>query len=130
MKRFWVGVMVGAPLAPDIQPSTEPVLPYTGEVKRSLDFPFVAGGMIEFLIRQHFSIEADGLNRRLRYPDDPSVIVTWELPVLAKYRFSSRTLRPFVEGGPSFRVTGNLNFSNPSLRNQLGRGNGNSPEVA
>jgi hypothetical protein len=84
MKRFWVGVMVGAPLTPDIQPSTEPVLPYTGEVKRSLDFPFVAGGMIEFLIRQRFSIEADGLYRRLRYPDDPSVIVTWELPVLLR----------------------------------------------
>jgi len=109
-----LGVVVGAPLTDDFRPSSGPALPYTGEVKRSLDFPFVAGGMVEMPIAKHFSIQADGLYRRLRYPNDPSVVVTWEVPVLAKYTLSSRTVTPFVEGGPSFRVAGNLNSSNPS----------------
>lgn len=114
LKRPWLGIVVGAPLTPDFQPSSGPVLSYSGEVKRSFDFPFVAGGMIEMPLAMHFSIQVDGLYRRLRYPDDPSVVVTWEVPVLAKYALLSSTVRPFLEAGPSFRLVGNLNSSNPS----------------
>jgi hypothetical protein len=114
MKRPWLGVVLGVPVTPDFQPSPAPAPPYTGDVKRSLDFPFLAGGMIDVHIAGHFSIESDGLYRRLRYPNDPSVVVTREVPVLAKYAFSSGAVRPFAECGPSFRVTGNLNDANPS----------------
>jgi hypothetical protein len=114
LKRPWLGVVVGAPLTADFQPLSGPAPPYTGEVKRRLDFPFVVGGMVEMPVARQFSLEVDGLYRRLRYPDDPSVVLTWEVPVLAKYTLSSRGGRPFVEGGPSFRLAGNLNSANPS----------------
>lgn len=84
------------------------------DVTRQFDFPFVVGGLIQMPIVKRLSIQADGLYRRLRYPNDPSVIVTWEVPVLAKYPFSSRKVAPFVQGGPAFRAAGNLNSSNPS----------------
>ena len=70
--------------------------------------------MVETPISGRFSVEVDGIYRRLRYPNDPSVVVTWQVRVLAKYTFSSSGLRPFPEAGPSFRLTGNLNSSNPS----------------
>jgi hypothetical protein len=102
------------PVTADIQSSDGPVPPYTGEVKRSLDFPFLAGAMVELPVAGHFSFEVDGIYHRLRYPDDPSVVVTWEMPVLAKYSLFPRRLNAFLEGGPSFRASGNLNASNPS----------------
>jgi hypothetical protein len=45
----------------------------------------------------------------------PATVVTWEFPVLAKYRFTSSKMRPFVEAGPSFRASGNLNTAAPSV---------------
>ncbi len=41
-------------------------------------------------------------------------MVTWQFPVLAKYRLGSRLASPFFEAGPSFRVAGNKNGSSPS----------------
>jgi hypothetical protein len=82
----------------------------------------IVGPMLEWNFSQHFSLQADGLFRELRFEDfyggahNPTV--TWEFPILAKYRLFSfgigrSALRPFVEAGPSFRTTGNLN-ANPS----------------
>jgi hypothetical protein len=113
-KRPWLGAVVGAPVTEDIQASSGPVLPYSGEVRRSLDFPFAVGVRIETPVAGRLSFQVDGLYRRLRYPDDPSVVVTWEIPVLAKYVLVPRRFSPFLEAGPPFRATGNLNFSNPS----------------
>lgn len=45
----------------------------------------------------------------------PATVVTWEFPVLAKYRFTSGKVRPFIEAGPSFRASGNLNTAAPSV---------------
>jgi hypothetical protein len=33
---------------------------------------------------------------------------------MAKYRFGSRTIRPLVTAGPTFRPSGNRNSTNPS----------------
>jgi hypothetical protein len=41
-------------------------------------------------------------------------VLTWEFPILARYRFRLRGVDPFVETGPSFRISGNLNGANPS----------------
>lgn len=114
LQRPSFGVEVGVPLTSDFQPDTLPSLPYAGEVTRKLDFPFLTGIVVAIPAGEHLSVEVDGLYRRLRYPDDPSVVVTWEMPVLAKYRIASKVPGLFVEGGPSFRFTGNLNASNPS----------------
>ena len=45
----------------------------------------------------------------------PATVVTWELPALVKYRFGSSFLKPFIEAGPCFRASGNLNGSSPSI---------------
>jgi hypothetical protein len=83
---------------------------------------WIVGAMVEFRFRSYFSLELDGMFRELHVtwagvmPDgtlnsvSPSPVVTWEFPVLAKYRFGSGRLKPFFEAGPSFRTTGNLNF--------------------
>jgi hypothetical protein len=44
----------------------------------------------------------------------PATVVTWQFPVLAKYRLVDHGwLRPVVMGGPSFRLAGNLNGTWP-----------------
>ncbi len=75
------------------------------------------GVMAEVPLARGWSVEVDGLyrplhgtapefGRRVRFAH-----LTWEFPVLAKYRFA-RLARytPFAEAGPSFRAEGNLNL--------------------
>jgi hypothetical protein len=83
---------------------------------------WLAGAMFELRLRSRFSVEADTLYRELHariasvQPNgslggvSPFRVETFEFPVLAKYRFAAGKLKPFVEAGPSFRATGNLNF--------------------
>jgi hypothetical protein len=88
---------------------------------------WIAGVALEFHIHSRLSLEVDGMYRELHAayagiePNGtltgaaPFRVVTWEIPVLAKYRLGAGKLQPFVEAGPSIRATGNLNF-NPSHR--------------
>jgi hypothetical protein len=83
---------------------------------------WMAGAMFELRLRSRFSVEVDALYRELHAsiasvgPNgslsgvSPFPVETFEFPVLAKYRFGAGKLKPFVEAGPSFRATGNLNF--------------------
>ena len=50
------------------------------------------------------------------YPheDETLTVLTWEIPMLMKYRFPMAKSRPFVEIGPSVRMVGNLNSADPS----------------
>jgi hypothetical protein len=41
-------------------------------------------------------------------------ILTWQFPILAKYRIPNLRMNPFIQLGPSFRASGNLNDSHPS----------------
>jgi hypothetical protein len=71
-------------------------------------------------------VEVDGMYRKLHYTTasilmngslagvSPSPVITWEFPVLAKYRFELWKVKPLFELGPSFRTAGNLNGTNPS----------------
>ncbi len=105
-------------------PSGSPSLPFNRFYSSSKDW--VLGGTAEFRFRPSLSVEVDGLYRKLHFttaavtPDgslnsvSPSPVVTWEFPVLAKYRVQWSNMNPFVELGPSFRTTGNLNGTNPS----------------
>jgi hypothetical protein len=90
---------------------------------------YAVGALVELRLPLHLSVEADGMYHPLAYAESqsytdpsgkgdlthPSVgVVTWEFPVLAKYRFSFPAVKPFVEAGPSFRTSGNLNATAPS----------------
>jgi hypothetical protein len=87
---------------------------------------WIAGGMVEVRLPLHLSVEADGLYHELESTSEfiepngtansvsPAPVVTWEFPVMVKYRFSLPILKPFVEAGPSFRTAGNLNGTSPS----------------
>ena len=83
---------------------------------------WIAGAVVEFRAASRLSIEIDGMYRQLSTMVNqvqpigtpnivyPMNVVTWEFPILAKYRFGEGKWRPFVEGGPEVRTTGNLNF--------------------
>ena len=71
--------------------------------------------MLESGLSKSLSLEVDGLYRPLILSEGQrATVLTWEFPVLAKYRLSAHGTRPFVELGPSFRTAGNLSGTNPS----------------
>lgn len=81
---------------------------------------YLAGLTTEIQAAGRFSVEVDGIYRPLNgvyresYGQSHFSVLTWEIPVLAKYRWSRPRLTPFAEAGPSFRLSGNLNGYNPS----------------
>jgi Outer membrane protein beta-barrel domain len=81
---------------------------------------YLIGATLEYHLLRNLSVEADVLFRELHLTETTTgylthtPVVTWEFPVLAKYRFHERKFTPFVEAGPEFRTTGNLNSTNPS----------------
>jgi len=81
---------------------------------------YVVGLLLEYPLASNLSIEGDALYRELHLKvglmepgaplrASPSPVVTWELPLMAKYRFHWSRAEPFVEAGPAFRPTTNLN---------------------
>ena len=80
-------------------------------------FTYMGGVVLEARISGRFSIEGDAIYRPLRSGFDsnnPFTVITWDFPVLAKYRWLRPSWTPLIEAGPSFRVSGNLNGYNPS----------------
>ncbi len=118
-RRLSAGVLVGAGLGDDLRAA-----------KSGGDFPIqqtpesnslIAGILVEFTLGAGLSVEADGIYRPLHGVDSSAdgrvrfAVLTWEFPVLLKYRFlSSHRARPFAELGPSFRADGNFNGPTPS----------------
>lgn len=68
----------------------------------------IGGPALGWQFNDRFSIEGSAIYRRLRI-DLWGPTVTWQFPVMAKYRFPVSPVTPFLEAGPSFRTTGNLN---------------------
>jgi len=111
--KFHIGPVAGAvflrALAPELRAGT-PVSESQG---------YTAGIMTDVDFTQRFSLEVDGLYRPIRAQLvnelSPFSVVTWQFPVLAKFRwpFASQ-VRPFVEAGPSFRLSGNFNGYYPT----------------
>jgi len=87
---------------------------------------WIAGTTVEVRLPLRLSIEADGLYHILQFrtgnqsgqntpflgADQHSV--TWELPVLVKYRFRLPLVKPFIDAGPAFRYSYSLSHTNPS----------------
>lgn len=97
-----------------------------GFATESKSTSYLIGPAIQIELTPRFSLEANALYKPLLFTDStvlldgsrrsqsPATVVTWQFPILAKYRISSGAIRPFVEGGPSFRASGNLNSTRPS----------------
>jgi hypothetical protein len=122
------GVLGGGSLTDAFHSQTVPTgsatLPFDRFYSSSKDW--ILGASVQFRVTRFLSFEVNGLYRKLHFVTagvepggslnsvSPSPVITWEFPVLAKYRFQWRGVHPFLEGGPSFRTAGNLNGTNPS----------------
>ena len=99
---------------------------YFPDVVRSESGGYVVGSSLDVRLFPRLSLGMEALYRPLHYSIAASFqdgvvlgfirepVITFEFPVLAKYKFTSGRVRPFLEGGPSFRTAGNLNSANPS----------------
>jgi hypothetical protein len=75
----------------------------------------LAGVALDYRFSDRWSVEADVLYHPLILSEAArATVVTWEIPVMAKYRFGSGASRPLVMAGPAFRVAGNRNSTHPS----------------
>lgn len=121
-RRVWLTLLGGLPLTNGLQaPSFLPFGPFVRESQS-----YIAGLGFEVQLHSRFSIEANGIYRpiyarHLGYsPDgrqvrgDEFTVLTWPVPILAKFRFRYAKYSPFVEAGPSFRLSGNKNGYEPS----------------
>jgi opacity protein-like surface antigen len=101
---FTFGVKVGAPLTDFVESVRSGNFQSTGNTKR-----YLAGPTAELRLPFGLGIEFDALYRRLSYNGTGSlanVVSTanatanaWEFPLLAKYRFPSKIVRPYVDAG-------------------------------
>jgi hypothetical protein len=92
---LWFGVIGGAGLTQDFQNRTDGNILAYSTPKR-----WIVGAMVEVRLPLHFSAEVDGLYHELGFTNafvepngtlnsvSPASVVTWEVPALAKYRFS------------------------------------------
>jgi hypothetical protein len=79
--------------------------------------------MVELRLPFHLGVEFDALYNRLDYSSTASLVDalnqtstranSWQFPLLLKYRFGRGPVRPYLDGGPSFRsITGVKQIAN------------------
>jgi hypothetical protein len=90
----------------------------TGDFHSTSSYPSAKSKMVGFAmgvnLPRRFGIEVDGLYHPLILSEGQrSTALTWEFPVLTKYKLSTGGFQPLVELGPSFRSLGNLNNTSP-----------------
>lgn len=134
-QTFSIGVIGGGALTNDFIAQTvdftslSPTLPAYPIRAYSTSKGYVAGGTLRVFLAASFAVEADVLYREMHFAQatvlpngtlatvSPATVVTWEYPVLAEYRFKQLglNLRPMLQLGPSFRWSGNVNGTSPSM---------------
>lgn len=88
-------------------------------VSTSIPNRYIAGLTVELRLPFGLGVEADALYRRLHYQDtisnplngittDRTTANSWEFPLLVKYRFPSKIVRPFVDAGIAFDTLSGL----------------------
>jgi hypothetical protein len=119
--KLWVGLIAGIAPTSGFQAGT-----FGYPQKEALHY--AAGVGIEAQWNNHLAFEVDGIYRPLHtvaqihfqsgVTDEIDqfafTVLTWEFPVLVKYRLRPSKLVPFLEAGPSFRASGNTNGYTPS----------------
>jgi hypothetical protein len=113
-QRVSAGVVVGATVTPDLPTHNSP-FPFTASVS-SNTAAFLLGAMVEVAIARGVFVEFDAIHQ----PITPTVggaevqsINTWSFPLLGKYKFSTHSVKPFLEAGPAFRGAKALIGSSP-----------------
>jgi len=105
---FTAGVKIGVPLTDFINT--------VQNVSSSVPNRFIGGVTGELRLPFGLGIEVDALYRRLHYDDtignspnplsgitiDRTTANAWEFPMLVKYRFPMRIVRPYVDAGVAF----------------------------
>ena len=112
-RKLEVGGLLGLPLTRSFEP-----LASDGVFRER--FEYLAGLTAQVDIVPRLTLEIDAIYKPLRAVDEllgsehPFTVLTWQFPVLAKYQLREAQWAPFVTGGPSFRLSGNLNGYDPS----------------
>lgn len=126
-QRISLGVAGGAALTDAFPDQISRVdLPSAAGIRTYSPFKdYLIGARVQVRLTGRWSLLADGLYRDMQgtwavalndgtlNSVSPSPVVTWEIPVMARYNLGGRRMQPFLEIGPSFRAIGNRN-SNPS----------------
>jgi hypothetical protein len=125
-QRVSLGVVVGGYANDDFDSKyVQGPPPHPSVWSRSESGGYVVGASLDVRLFPQLSIGTEALYRPLHYGQSSGFfqdgvvpgsipVVTFEFPVLAKYKFTLGRVRPFLEGGPSFRTAGNLNSASPS----------------
>lgn len=125
-QRLSFGVVVGGYANRDFDSQYVPVAGFPPLIRQSDSGGYVVGPSFGVRVSPQLSLGVEALYKPLRYSDAvsfqdgavigfaPATVVTWQFPVLARYRLPVGRINAFFEGGPSFRAAGNLNSANPS----------------
>lgn len=107
-----VGIKAGIPFTDAFNSDTFAGSPFSNQ-SYSGGLGYLVGPMGEVHLPLGLSVEADALYRPLYItnvfaPGHPSsdTYSSWEFPILAKWRFPFPLIKPYIEGGPSFRTVG------------------------
>jgi hypothetical protein len=133
-----IGAVVGMGVSSDFPSTIHDINGIPGSRSFSDSKSPVLGLMIEFKPIRELFIELNGLYRPLHLTDEILLsrsgqpispersgritVLTWEFPILAKYKLTTARTKPFFEVGPTFRSSGNLNNANPSKYGATGGG--------
>jgi hypothetical protein len=128
-KDVSIGGIFGMGLSDDFPSTVQDINGIPGSRSFSDSKSPALGLMIEFEPIKKLFVEFNGLYRPLHLTDEsllsgsgkpvpPNIgrvtVLTWEFPILAKYKLTTARTKPFFEVGPAFRTSGNLNGANPS----------------
>lgn len=104
--RVTAGVKVGVPITDAFDAAQGANASYFTNTKR-----YIVGGTLEVHLPARFSVEVDGLYKRVGYQYDArnpfvyskTVANSWEFPLLGKFEILPGPVRPFVDAGVSIR---------------------------
>jgi len=110
---FSFGVKAGVPLTDFLSTVQSPNFGFNSNTKR-----YIVGPTVELRLPFGLGIELDALYRRLDYTSTSTGVDVftsgsttgnaWEFPVLAKYRFPSKVVRPYVAAGVAWDTLNGL----------------------
>jgi hypothetical protein len=108
--HLFAGVLVGTGLTGGIRTFSESFGPQPSTQSTASPGGFIVGPMVGVILPLNFSLEVNALYRPLG-----GGTATWELPVLAKYKFPGHFLKPLIEAGPAFRLPATGAISNHGM---------------